>query len=638
MASDIRSMTMISEEQEHRDRDMEASSTASVEDLRADRRELGAGLPGEMERARQPVGELSGTQLVSRFQELAGSGAAWDEADQLAYDRMMGTSTVSEVVREVTGRIRLSEREKNKRQNERKKKSKVTESARTSIMNAAEIRNREDVYAQDMKRTVDRMIVPDGGELEEGEEREALGRQTTEYFRASFERLDAMDISVRSLSNKELIERYPELIGDLDMAVGLLKYFNNQDDYAPFFPYSEVVMEQLKKKAQGYDKQRDYLMAKMNILSSPYYGLLRSEDIKDLSAGELNERANACAEANQGLAEYYRSLAIIKRLNLQAESKYIPGVLFDKAGKELLNAKNGGKIVRRSGDTKIESTAKARLFSLKVTHALEAHAGALSTEEIEQNERDNVSEDTYGSADEQKAAEDEALKKLDKKSQLDVGASYSVTADFNVLELDVRQKRTFAGGSSLTGYMNSKVGNINATGKLAGSLFKEGTFRPQLVADGSVSASAIKSEIGGDAKLNLESWGKAGRNVLGVGGSLAGTVGSVFAKGSAKLGSWISKKGVRRTGLKFGGKTGANIVEGKASASFTIFGLKVKLGVSAAVGVGANFGVKTTGTGGSLSIGGALGLGGGVKISLDWSEMMKYFDKLKKKKWFFGLF
>ncbi len=633
MASDLRQRQL--GEQEQPPVQLQASSTAVHEELP---REQERSLPAQDLLERDADSEvLSGVELVNRFEELNRQDHVRTEADEVHRRAFDEEGTIRTVVRDVTRERIQSDREMRKRKNEREKKRKVSEKAEEAISAQKPKRAEFADTARRMREVIvsaDRVQPSD----EESEDRAAaLEIRAKKLMTIQFRRLDAMDISVMSLSDKELIEKYPKLIEDLDVAVDLLKYFDTEDggpDYSKYMPYSPKVMEQLREKAVDYQKQREYLEAKMTVLSSSYFSLLRKQDMEKMTLARLEMDAELYKDSNRGLSAYLRSLAKLKRLNMKKESKNIAGVYADGAAMDLFDGTDLGRDVRRNGDTKVETTNKAKLIGFKVTHVSELHVGALSTEEIEQHERDNVSEEKFASKKEQDAAEEAALKDLDKGSQLDVGASYMVTADASLFEGEVRQKRTMSGGSTTMGYMSAKLGNLNATGKLALSLFKEGKVRPELLAEGNITAAALKSEVGGEAKLNVGEWGKIGRNILGVAGKASAAVATAYAKGSAKVGKWVSKKGVERTGLKFGGKAGTNLFEGKADASFTVLGLKVKLAVSGSVGFGAEFGIKSTGTGGSFSIGGALGLGGGLKISLDWAEMTKYFDGLKKKRWF----
>lgn len=128
---------------------------------------------------------------------------------------------------------------------------------------------------------------------------------------------------------------------------------------------------------------------------------------------------------------------------------------------------------------------------------------------------------------------------------------------------------------------------------------------------GDVFDPSLNLEVGAKAALAHGTLSLAWKNAaMGLSGSASGELGSVEAKGIAK----ISKKGIH-----IEGEVGAAAAKGKVVGSFELFGIKVTAtahGEAGALGVGGTFKVEDK----SFEIGAKASciIGGGVDFKVDW--------------------
>lgn len=165
------------------------------------------------------------------------------------------------------------------------------------------------------------------------------------------------------------------------------------------------------------------------------------------------------------------------------------------------------------------------------------------------------------------------------------------------------------------GEAEAKIATVAASGKLSMTLFKNGKLDPRLEAGVEASATALE----GSAKGSI---GSKDNNVHGrAEGKLASAAAS--AKGSAGRFTVEDKTtGEKKTviGVKGEAKAEAYLAQGKASGGFSLFGVKIDVGVTGkAGGAGVSAGGELTTGGASGSIGAGLGVGIGFDFSVDWS-------------------
>lgn len=167
-----------------------------------------------------------------------------------------------------------------------------------------------------------------------------------------------------------------------------------------------------------------------------------------------------------------------------------------------------------------------------------------------------------------------------------------------------------------------KVGTGAAKGKIGASLFKDGKLSPSIEAELKARVAAVDAEYNtrlGDNNNNVHSHAD---------GSLLGAE----AEASAKVGviEYVDSDGVKRREIGAEAKVGADayVAKGRASTGFTLFGVKVDVGVEGKLlDAGAYAGGKVTTGSVSGKVGAGLGLGAGVDFSIDWSGFS--LDKLK---------
>lgn len=170
-----------------------------------------------------------------------------------------------------------------------------------------------------------------------------------------------------------------------------------------------------------------------------------------------------------------------------------------------------------------------------------------------------------------------------------------------------------------SGKMEAEVGEISAQGGVGASLFKDGKLSPQAYAKAGAKVTGAKGSIEG----------QIGSDDNNVHANASGEVLTAEAKAEAAAGKITYKDEVTGEdksayGVKGSAGAEAYAASGKVSGGFSIFGVKINIGVSGhAGGAGGKIGgyAGTGGVGGSISAG--LGIGAGIDLSIDWSGLFK---------------
>ena len=167
----------------------------------------------------------------------------------------------------------------------------------------------------------------------------------------------------------------------------------------------------------------------------------------------------------------------------------------------------------------------------------------------------------------------------------------------------------------LSGNAGLTIGAIGASGKIGGSLYKDGKFAPAIEAELKANVAVAKSSAG-------VSYGSEKNNAhINTEGTLFGA--EAEASGRAGVITYEDKTGNVKTEVGVEGKLGAEayIAKGKISGGFTIAGIKVDVGIGGNLGgAGVSAESRLTAGGAKGKIGAGLGVGGDIEVSIDWSN------------------
>ncbi len=167
----------------------------------------------------------------------------------------------------------------------------------------------------------------------------------------------------------------------------------------------------------------------------------------------------------------------------------------------------------------------------------------------------------------------------------------------------------------VSGNAGLTIGAISASGKIGGSLYKDGKFAPGIEAEIKASVAAAKGSAG-------VSYGSEKNNAhINTEGTLFGA--EAEASGRAGVITYEDEKGNVKTEVGVEGKVGAEayIAKGEISGGFTIAGIKVDVGIGGKVGgAGVSAEGRLTAGGAKGKIGAGLGIGGDIELSIDWSN------------------
>lgn len=162
--------------------------------------------------------------------------------------------------------------------------------------------------------------------------------------------------------------------------------------------------------------------------------------------------------------------------------------------------------------------------------------------------------------------------------------------------------------------LGGTVGQVKAEGSVGATLFKNGKLAPQLSIKGSLEGAAAT----GEAKAQV------GSDNTNVHASAEGSLLSGKAKGELGIGKVTYKEddGTVLTGygVSAEAKAEAYVAQGKVKGGFTIFGIKVDIGLSGkAGGAGASIGAHAVkgSVGGNIGIG--VGVGAELEFKIDWT-------------------
>ncbi|MCR5487185.1 MAG: hypothetical protein K6F35_06600 [Lachnospiraceae bacterium] len=370
-------------------------------------------------------------------------------------------------------------------------------------------------------------------------------------------------------------------------------------------------VEELKKAIGRYEGMRDFYLAKMDIISSPFYMVLSKEDTEYATPELLERKAQECRDAGRDeLAEYLDAVKRLKELEKNKTKRESEGLgVFRSARKDA-----SGRFTGSAALFTKKTETQFRVLGAKMSGPMNSEFGT---------PRDRSKENM---TDEEKAE----MKKNETSYKVDL-LNASASAQVKLAELK-GQARNRSGTAKIQA--EASFLDVRAEGSVGAYLGirDDGELTGGLGASAKVSGAVAKGKVG--ASLQTPKFGKdksMEEGFLAAGLEASGEVLSASAEASAKIG-WLKE------GEGFSAKVGidayASLLSGRAKGFVTIAGVKIGASISGDVGaVGINLGgyIKNGKAGGS--IGAALGLGARLNIEVDFSYWTEKFKKWAKGKY-----
>ena len=381
-------------------------------------------------------------------------------------------------------------------------------------------------------------------------------------------------------------------------------------------------IEKLRESVEEYTRIRDFYQAKMDVISSPFYMVLRKTDTEKLTVDEIEQNIQKCRTAHRDkLAEYLEAIKTLKTLknnnvehNLKASMRKQTGGGMDK--------KKGAYFalgVRDYGVTTSASTGLKYLHDEEFTgYNDEAHHVYKKMEEKDQELEEKWKE------------QEENASELDNASLniFDVGIGASASA--NIAEAGLYAGSTHG---SLSAAGKAAVGAFKASGKLGASLALDtkDIVKGEAGLSGDVSASVVKGSVSASAVKNFK------YAPLGAYLDAQGDVLTANASAVAKVGRFnmnINGQNVALTGGAVMVSAQAAVATGSVSGGINLFGVKIGITLSGQLGgagVTAGGYVSTSRVG--CCFGALVGMGGTASLDVDFSHWTdKLWSKIRKRK------
>ena len=420
-------------------------------------------------------------------------------------------------------------------------------------------------------------------------------------------------------NDEAFIAHFSDAYKQLDSFAALKEVFQNpgQEELKKLKEEKLPNVEKLKEMVDEYTRIRDFYRAKMDVISSPFYMVLRKTDTSKLTVEQIDESIQKChADGRTQLEDYLKAINVLKKLdkndvghNLHAHYRKQTGGGMDK--------KKGAYFAVGVRDYGINAEAKAGI----------GLSGSNDDGKYDEGHKEYW--------DKEEEIKEKHKEKREKKAEEN-------GFDYDDISLDIVNLKAEAQASASAleagGYLKSTHGTLQAAA--VGDLLS-------VKASGGVGASLslntkdfvdLDVGISGDASFTVAK-GKIGASALkdtkvgtfGASLDANGELGTAEVSGLAKLGRFSTKiKGeevvLNGIGLSVNAQLAA--ASGSVTGGFTLFGVKVGVTLSGMIGAGANAGVYLSTSRVGWSLGATMGLGGNVSMDLDFSY---WTDKLKSK-------
>lgn len=425
-------------------------------------------------------------------------------------------------------------------------------------------------------------------------------------------------------NDTQFIAHFNDAYAQLDTFAGLKDALSNPTDeeLKALRDNKLPEIEKLRESVEEYTRIRDFYRAKMDVISSPFYMVLRKTDTEKLTVDDIEQNIQKCRTAHRDkLAEYLEAIKTLKTLknnnvehNLKASMRKQTGGGMDK--------KKGAYFalgVRDYGVTTSASTGLKYLHDEEFTgYNDEAHHVYKKMEEKDQELEEKWKE------------QEENASELDNASLniFDVGIGASASA--NIAEAGLYAGSTHG---SLSAAGKAAVGAFKASGKLGASLALDtkDIVKGEAGLSGDVSASVVKGSVSASAVKNFK------YAPLGAYLDAQGDVLTANASALAKVGRFnmnINGQNVALTGGAVMVSAQAAVATGSVSGGINLFGVKIGITLSGQLGgagVTAGGYVSTSRVG--CCFGALVGMGGTASLDVDFSHWTdKLLSKIRKRK------
>ena len=447
--------------------------------------------------------------------------------------------------------------------------------------------------------------------------------------------------------DRVLVSKFPELYGKLEkyekINRGLADPAWSADNVAETlkaYPFlDKFTVDDIRKKADHYASVKAFYEAKMDMISNPFYMLLRKTDTDTMDENALAEKADEFKVTSPELSAYLDAMRRLKQL----EDKKVVRKPADFSA--ALRADIGDGLESNTKGHVAIGTVRKSLTVTGPKYGNGFYGGKIK--DLEGTEKDRK---YTGDSD------------VHHDGALEAEASITATLVEGKVETtsDVGKYGTGKAGADFQGLEVRAYGKVGASifdtlvKKEDGSEEKERRIDGYIGAEVGASATAIKGKVTASLVADKFKWHEKipflkkfealkKIKLIGISGSLSGDALKASATAYAKAGKFSESKEVTKTGEDgstktekedvlaegFGVKAGvsASLLSGKGKLELTILG--VKIGVSAtanlgSVGASVGFAAKNGKIGASLSAN--LGVGFKLGFYIDasaWIDLIK---------------
>ena len=363
----------------------------------------------------------------------------------------------------------------------------------------------------------------------------------------------------------------------------------------------DVKIEDLKKMAEKYSGILNFYRAKMDIISNPFYMVLRKTDTKLLKLETLRAKESECrADGRNDLADYLNAIIRLREAEALGYSRGTENsaIVSYQAGSGLKNK-----------NTEASLTIGAKEKSVDIVVGLKAEHSVEGTKADKKKEFGSLSGQEESSADE-----------IEKSNEIVAGLEVSGTVQAQGINA---QAKAHKGDEDANAGAHAEfvVGEVKASGSVGASLgynFDEG-----VIVDIGVSAEASAALAKGKTGVHLSFLG----GLFGVHAEVEATAVEAKAGVTAKAGNF-TMNGVEHFGVGAMAQAEVSAATATGKIGVTILGFKFTFSGQGQAGAGATAGGYISSKGIGASLGATLGFGGKLGLDIDISH---WTDKLKDK-------
>lgn len=384
-------------------------------------------------------------------------------------------------------------------------------------------------------------------------------------------------------------------------------------------------LEDVKARARECATSKQFYEAKMDLITNPFYLILRKSDTHDLGGQELDDKIRDLSTASPALSEY---LSIMRRLK----------------------ALEANGIKRKHADY-------AALYKTEVADGLDKHLkGHFAVGTVRKSLSVTGPKYDMGFY-EVKAKDRNSEKEEDRKFKQDTSlnheGSLELEAGLTLTAVEGSIEKTTEDGRGKAS-ADIQVGEVKVYGKIGASVFSDVFKEKKKDSDEETKTDLTSAYVGieaGASATGVKAKGSASfdskikwynrikndkaRNALsqikflGVSVTASGEAFKASATASAKAGKFVDKKEkddvlVEGAAIKAG--VSASLLSGKIKGEITFMGVKIGLSVTGNVGsVGASVGLKAKGGRIGASLSANLGVGAKLGFYIDASAWVSLF-------------